>query len=44
VLFALAPLTAGGALLIREVARRTNRGWPTMLLLALAFGSSRKAC
>ena len=26
------------ALLIREVARRTGRGWPTMLLLALAFG------
>jgi hypothetical protein len=26
------------AVLIREVARRTGRGWPTMLLLALAFG------
>jgi hypothetical protein len=38
VLFALAPLYGGGALLIREVARRTDRGWPTMLLLALAFG------
>jgi hypothetical protein len=26
------------ARLIREIARRTGRGWPTMLLLALAFG------
>lgn len=26
------------AVLIREVARRTGRGWPSMLLLALAFG------
>jgi hypothetical protein len=31
----LAPLYGGGAVLIREVARRTGRGWPTMLLLAL---------
>jgi hypothetical protein len=28
----------GGALLIREVARRAGRGWPTMLLLAVAYG------
>ena len=34
----LAPLYGGGAVLIREVARRTGRGWPTMLLLALAYG------
>ena len=27
-----------GAVLIREVARRTGRGWPTILLLGLAFG------
>lgn len=27
-----------GAVLIREVARRAGRGWPTMLLLGLAFG------
>jgi hypothetical protein len=33
----LAPLYGGGALLIREVARRTGRGWPTILLLALAY-------
>jgi hypothetical protein len=37
-LFALAPLYGGAALLIREVARRARRGWPTMLLLGLAFG------
>src|SRR5690348_15573402 len=34
----LAPLYGGGALLIREVARRTGRGWPMMVLLALAYG------
>jgi hypothetical protein len=33
-----APMYGGGALLIRELARRTGRGWPTMVLLALAFG------
>ena len=26
------------AVLIREITRRTGRGWPTILLLALAFG------
>ena len=26
------------AVVIRDLARRTGRGWPTMLLLALAFG------
>ena len=34
----LAPLYGGGAILVREVARRAGRGWPTMLLLALAYG------
>ena len=34
----LGPLYGGAAILIRELARRTGRGWPTMLLLALAFG------
>lgn len=38
VLLFLAPLYGSAALLIREVARRTGRGWPTMLLLAAAFG------
>jgi hypothetical protein len=34
----LAPLYGGGALLIREVTRRTGRGWPTILILGLAYG------
>ncbi len=34
----LAPMYGGGAVLIRESARRAGRGWPTMLLLALAYG------
>jgi hypothetical protein len=34
----LAPLYGGGAILVREAARRAGRGWPTMLLLALAYG------
>lgn len=34
----LAPLYGGAALLIREVAVRTGRGWPGRLLLAAAFG------
>lgn len=33
-----APLYGAPAVLIREVARRLGRGWPTMLLLAAAFG------
>lgn len=37
-LLALVPLYGAGALLIREVARRTGRGWPTMLLLGAAYG------
>jgi hypothetical protein len=36
-LLALLPLYGGGALLVREVTRRSGRGWPTMLLLALAY-------
>ncbi|MFD2468169.1 hypothetical protein [Amycolatopsis silviterrae] len=31
-------LYGAGAVLIREVARRRNRGWPTILALALAYG------
>ena len=31
------PQYGGGALLVREITRRTRRGWPTMLLLALAY-------
>lgn len=33
----LAPLYGCGALLVREVARRTGRGWPTMVMLAAAY-------
>ena len=31
------PQYGGGALLVREITRRARRGWPTMLLLALAY-------
>lgn len=31
------PLYGAGALLVREITRRMRRGWPTMLLLALAY-------
>ncbi|MGH3376461.1 MAG: hypothetical protein ACRDP6_17155 [Actinoallomurus sp.] len=34
----LAPMYGGGALLIREVARRTGRGPATMLVLGVAYG------
>jgi hypothetical protein len=34
----VAPLYGGGAVVIREVARRTGRGWPTIVLLAFAYG------
>lgn len=34
----LAPLYGGGALLIREIARRTGHGWPTILILGAAYG------
>jgi hypothetical protein len=34
----LAPLYGGGALLIRETARRTGKGWPTILALGVAYG------
>jgi hypothetical protein len=37
-LILLAPLYGGGALLIREVVRRTGRGWPSIVVLALAYG------
>lgn len=34
----VAPLYGGVALLVREIAVRTGRGWPGRLLLAAAFG------
>jgi hypothetical protein len=36
-LIVLAPAYGGGAVLIRETARRTGRGWPTMLILGAAY-------
>jgi hypothetical protein len=42
-LFALAPLYGGGAILIREIVRRTGRGWPTFLLLGLAYAFLEEA-
>jgi hypothetical protein len=33
----LAPMYGGAAVLIREMTRRSGRGWPTMLLLGLAY-------
>jgi len=36
-MIALAPMYGGGAILIREAVRRTERGWPTFILLALAY-------
>jgi len=36
-LIVMAPMYGGGALLIREVVRRTGRGWPSILLLGAAY-------
>lgn len=36
-LLLLAPMYGGGALLVRETARRTGAGWPTMIALAAAY-------
>jgi hypothetical protein len=42
-LLALMPLYGCGALLVREVARRAGRGWPTMIFLALAYALTEEA-
>ncbi len=34
----LVPLYGGGAVLVREAARRTGKGWPTILALGFAYG------
>jgi hypothetical protein len=39
----LAPMYGAGAILIREVTRRAGRGWPTMVLLAVAYGVLERA-
>jgi len=36
-LILMTPFYGGGALLIRELTRRTGRGWPTILLLGCAY-------
>lgn len=36
-LIIMAPMYGGGALLIRELTRRSGRGWPTILLLGSAY-------
>jgi hypothetical protein len=33
----MAPMYGGGALLIRELTRRTGRGWPTILMLGCSY-------
>jgi hypothetical protein len=43
VLVILAPLYGGGALLIREVVRRTGRGWPSIFVLAFAYAVFEEA-
>jgi hypothetical protein len=37
-LLVFGPIYGAPAVLVRETARRAGRGWPTMLLLATAFG------
>jgi len=39
----LAPMYGGGAILIRELTRRTGRGWPTILLLGVAYAIVEEA-
>lgn len=43
VLIVLAPMYGGGALLIREIVRRTGRGWPAMIVLAAAYAVVEEA-
>jgi hypothetical protein len=42
-LIILAPLYGAGALLIREVVRRRGLGWPSIVVLALAYGIIEEA-
>jgi hypothetical protein len=39
----LAPLYGGGALLIRETVRKAGRGWPSILLLGMAYAIFEEA-
>lgn len=42
-LIVLAPMYGGGALLIREVVRRMGRGWPSILVLGMAYAIVEEA-
>jgi hypothetical protein len=42
-LVVMAPMYGGGALLIREVVRRTGRGWPSIFVLAFAYALFEEA-
>lgn len=42
-LIVLAPMYGGGALLIREWVRRSGRGWPSILLLGMAYAILEEA-
>ena len=42
-LIVLAPMYGGGALLIRESVRRAGRGWPSILLLGMAYAIFEEA-
>jgi hypothetical protein len=42
-LILLAPMYGGGAILIRELTRRSHRGWPTILLLGVAYALIEEA-
>jgi hypothetical protein len=43
VVLVLAPMYGGGALFIRELVRRAGRGWPSIVVLALAYGIVEEA-
>lgn len=43
VLLILAPMYGGGALLIRELVRRTGRSWPSIMLLGIAYAILEEA-
>jgi hypothetical protein len=43
VIVVIAPMYGGGALLIRELVHRGHRGWPSIVVLALAYGIVEEA-
>lgn len=42
-IFILGPMYGGGAVLIRELARRFRKGWPTILMLAFSYAVLEEA-